>query len=119
MQIAPLPGIEAGSETPWGWILSQSAGLVVALLWVRSLQRALQAERLAHASCQQRNEQLSAALVRAIESASLERSKLSDQRVWLLDSTMRSCVDSLSRVLSSALRLPSNYSGPSDPEIEQ
>lgn len=118
MQIAPPPGIEAGSELPWGWILSQSAGLVVALLWVRSLLRELRRAKSELASSQRRNEQLSMHLLRSIESASLERSKLSDQRVWLLDSTMRSCVDSLSRVLSSALRLPSNSSERSEPEIE-
>ena len=108
-----------------GWLLGQSAALVVALLWILSqwLQRREQSRELGAtkaelASCRERNELLSQHLLRSIEGASLERSKLSDQRLWQLDSMIRSCVDSLTRVLASALTLPEKLGEPSERETD-
>jgi hypothetical protein len=93
--------------------VGQSAALVVALLWVwvllrqqRDQRRDLESANQQVATYRQRNELLSGALLRSIESASLERSKVSDQRLWLLDSTIRSFVDLLSQALGSALTSP-------------
>lgn len=101
-----------------GWLLAQSAALVVALLWVLSLRRDLVSTRRELASCRQQKEQLSLHLLRSIESASVERSKLSDQRIWLLDSTMRSFVDLLTQAVNNALRWPDDSPEPSGRETE-
>ena len=99
-------------------MLAQSAALVVALLWVASLRRDLRLERRARQDYQSRNELLSDALIRSIETGSLERSKLSDQRLWLVDSMMRSFTDSLERALATVLGSSGSSSEPSKRETE-
>lgn len=95
------------SAADWlGWLLGQSAALVVALLWVRSLIVQLRAARLELRSSLERNDLLSDCFVRSKESASLELSKQRDRAVFLLDSTIRSINDSYTRVLASLLTTP-------------
>ncbi len=124
MQIPPPPEPQVASDL-LGWLLGQSAALVVALLWVwaqsrqqREQRRDLESANQQVATYRQQNELLSQQLLRSIESASLERSKVSDQRLWLLDSTMRSFVDLLSQALGSALTWPESSPVPSKPEIK-
>lgn len=118
----PPPHETQAASDLLGWLLGQSAALVVSLLigglWVRSLRRDLLAARRDLSSYRQRNEVLSNALLRHIESASLERTRQSDQRVWLLDSTMRSFVDSLRQVLANALTFSESSGEPSERETE-
>lgn len=117
MPAPPLPGTVPESEL-LTWLLAQGPALVVALLWVAWLLRDRASLKRELQSCRHSNEQLSLHLLRSIESASVERSKLSDQRVWLLDSTMRSFNDSLTRVLSNAFRWPGTSGEPSESETE-
>ena len=98
------PGVESADLL--GWLLGQSAALVVALLWVRSLVMQLRATRAELASSHERNALLSDLFVRSKESASLELSKQSAQWMFRIDSTLRSVNDSYTRVLASLLTTP-------------
>lgn len=123
--LQPPPSETQAASDLLGWLLGQSAALVVALLWVfhlsRQLRRAQRESESANqrvATYRQQNELLSQQLLRSIESASLERSRVSDQRLWLLDSTIRSFVDLLTRVLGNALTWPESSDEHSAREIE-
>lgn len=124
MQVLPPPDLGAAPDL-LGWLLGQSAALVIAGLWILTLlrqQRERSREQVTTqaelSSFRERNDLLSQALLRSIESASLERSKLSDQRLWQLDSTMRSFVGSLTQVLASVLSSPERLAEPSEHETE-
>lgn len=98
------PGVESADLL--GWLLGQSAALVVALLWVRSLIKQVREARAELKTSHERNALLSDCFVRSKESASLELSKQRDRTAFLLDSTLRSVNDSYTRVLASLLTTP-------------
>ena len=107
-----------------GWLLGQSAALVVALLWVWSLIRANRAERASTLQARTelqdshaRNALLSDCFVRSKESASLELAKQRDRHVFQLDSTLRYVNDSYTRVLASLLTTPIRSAKRCKPEM--
>mgnify|MGYP001587777872 CR=1 FL=1 len=102
-----------------GWLLGQSVGLVVALLWVRSLIRQLRETRAELKTSHERNALLSDCFVRSKESASLELSKQRDRHVFQLDSTLRSVNDSYTRVLASLLTTPIRSAKRLKPETQR
>ncbi len=123
MPLPPEAAPVAESTELLGWLLGQSAALVVAMLWVVSLLRQLRAAATREAATRselmaslERNTLLSDWLCRTVESGSLERSKLRDQHLFRLDSTMRSIAGLLTRVLESLTTLPVKSPLPSKPE---
>lgn len=107
-----------------GWLLAQSAALVVAMLWVVSMlidRRKWAGERTAMQAelrtCHERNALLSDWLTRHIESACGERSRLIDRHVFQIDSMVRSWQGLLTRALDTALTSPESSPSPSKPEM--
>lgn len=114
---------EAASEL-LGWLLAQSAALVVAMLWVASMlwdRRKWATERESMRSelktSQERNALLSDLLCRSIEGGCSERSKLIDRHVFQMDSMVRSFQGLLTRALDTALTWPESSREPSKPEM--
>lgn len=121
---APLPEAvspEVASEL-LGWLLAQSAALVVSMLWVVSMlidRRQWRAERAAMQSqlqtCHERNVLLSDWLVRSIEGGCAERSRRTDNYIFRIDTMVRSWQDLLTRALDTALTSPESSRPPSGP----